>query len=410
MSQGHVRLSRFALALTGAVAACGGGGSTGPSLDQALTVVSAGIAHSCGLTAAGQAFCWGWNRDGQLGDGGNASRSSPVAVQGGLTFESIAAGGGHTCGVVVGGAAYCWGFNLNGQLGDGDEFQNARVDPGAVLGSIQFASIVAGASYNCGLATDGTAYCWGWNGEGQLGDGGVLDQSTPVQVGPGLTFTSLAVGAFHSCGVTASGDGYCWGRNSSGELGNGGQLASNVPVLVTGGLSFTSLAVGDEHTCAVVATGDVYCWGVNEFGQTATAGGGIVLTPTPIVGGPAFASVFARADFTCGLDATGAMFCWGINDLGQHGALSQQICTETDLTGVIVSQVGCAASPVPGVSDHRFGRLALGSHHVCAISLTEGVAFCWGDGGEGQLGDGMSGSLYNTIQAQRVLGQPGSGT
>ncbi|MCH7475509.1 MAG: hypothetical protein IIA27_12650, partial [Gemmatimonadetes bacterium] len=129
MSQGHVRLSRFALALTGAVAACGGG-STGPSLDQALTVVSAGLAHSCGLTAAGQAFCWGWNRDGQLGDGGNASRSSPVSVQGGLTFESIAAGGGHTCGLVAGGAAYCWGQSAGGVLGNDTLASCGSICPG----------------------------------------------------------------------------------------------------------------------------------------------------------------------------------------------------------------------------------------------------------------------------------------
>ena len=80
--------------------------------------VSSGALHTCGVSATGTTYCWGWNRDGELGDGSRTDRSSPVPVSSPVTFSAVAAGGGHTCALAAGGAAYCWGFNLSGQVGD----------------------------------------------------------------------------------------------------------------------------------------------------------------------------------------------------------------------------------------------------------------------------------------------------
>ena len=150
----------------------------------------------------------------------------PVAVVGGLTFTQISTGDLHTCGVTTGGAAYCWGSNNAGQLGTGDTTRSAS--PVAVVGGLTFAMVSAGDRYNCGVTTGGAAYCWGYGPTGNLGDGRGGDSATPVAVAGGLTFASVSAGEGygydHTCGVTTDGVAYCWGANMEGELGDGSDI------------------------------------------------------------------------------------------------------------------------------------------------------------------------------------------
>jgi hypothetical protein len=130
--------------------------------------VSAGDFFSCGVTIDGGA-CWGNGRRGQLGNGTTEEFSfSPVAIAGGLTFDSISVAADHACGLASGGEAYCWGYNPEGQIGVGST--TARTAPTPVSGGLEFTAVSAGALHSCGLAADGPAYCWGGNAKGQLGD------------------------------------------------------------------------------------------------------------------------------------------------------------------------------------------------------------------------------------------------
>ena len=189
------------------------------SIPLSFASVSASSGHSCGVTAANDAYCWGVNSWGHLGDGTTATRSTPTLVTGGLSFASVSVGGGHSCGVTVQGAAYCWGENVQGQLGDGTrDTTNRRSLPTAVLGGLSFASVSAGRSHTCGVTATGDAYCWGQNPS--LGDGSTTSSPTPVLVAGGLSFASVSVGVLHICGVTVGGLGYCWGVNGAGQLGD----------------------------------------------------------------------------------------------------------------------------------------------------------------------------------------------
>ena len=167
----------------------------------AFTAVSAGTAHTCGITVAGAAFCWGMSTDGQLGHfgpgGGNAPgpgvcvsfgapfpcSTVPVLVTGGLDFTTVSAGGHHACGVTSAGAAYCWGANSHGQLGDGTT--SDRWSPVPVAGGVRFTALSAGNHHTCGVNSVGTVYCWGGNYLGQLGDGTTADRPSPVRVAGG---------------------------------------------------------------------------------------------------------------------------------------------------------------------------------------------------------------------------------
>ncbi len=150
----------------------------------AFVTLITGQAHTCGITGAG-ALCWGFNGYGQLGDGTTTDRASAVLVTGGVTFAALTGGGSHTCGVTAAGAASCWGLNELGELGNGST-TNSSV-PTLVAGGLSFAALNAGIGnvHTCGLTTGGSAYCWGFNSSGQLGDGTTTSSSVPVLVSGG---------------------------------------------------------------------------------------------------------------------------------------------------------------------------------------------------------------------------------
>jgi alpha-tubulin suppressor-like RCC1 family protein len=175
-----------------------------------FTALSSGGRHTCGLTTAGAAYCWGRDSLGQLGDGApTAYRATPTAVQGGLTFKALAVGYDHTCGLTVAGQMYCWGGNADGQLGDGTTTD--RSSPIPVAGGRTFTTVTAANAHSCGITDTGTTFCWGSNAEGELGDGTNISRSAPVLVQGGYVFVDITGGSRSTCGLTTAGQTYCWG-------------------------------------------------------------------------------------------------------------------------------------------------------------------------------------------------------
>jgi alpha-tubulin suppressor-like RCC1 family protein len=252
------------------------GGPVSISSDQRFVSLSAGEEHTCAISTDGSAFCWGRNGEGQLGDGTyyvvsqflaqGSVMITPVRVVGGLVFDALTAGAYHTCGIASGGQVYCWGANFSGQLGV-DPALSISVRPLPISNSFSFRSLSAGGNHTCGVTTDDSAYCWGDNADGELGDGTITPRGTPVPVAGRLTFASIASGAHHTCGITTIGEAYCWGGNAAGQLGNGGTSSSALPIAVAGGLHFSSLSAGGDFTCGMATDGYAYCWGKNDKGQ-----------------------------------------------------------------------------------------------------------------------------------------------
>jgi alpha-tubulin suppressor-like RCC1 family protein len=179
--------------------------------------VAVGRYHICALSTTYEVLCWGWNNLGQLGSASPSSFTAvtPVPVAGRLQFLQVSAGFWHTCAVTTTAKAYCWGYGKDGQIGDGT--LSKRYVPRAVAGGLSFDRVSAGAVHTCGRTTGKRAYCWGDNQGGLLGDGTYTQRLTPTPVSGGLVFKQVDTGANHACGVaTGSLAMWCWGNGFTG--------------------------------------------------------------------------------------------------------------------------------------------------------------------------------------------------
>ncbi|HUR95622.1 MAG TPA: hypothetical protein VMY76_13620 [Gemmatimonadales bacterium] len=346
--------------------------SAGALLD--FRQVSAFSGHSCGVTPELQAFCWGYNLQGQLGDGTRTQRLEPVAVAGGHRFRQVSAGVAHTCGVTPADRIFCWGENTRGQLGDGT--RAAHLMPVRVSGALEFREVVTGTGHTCAIASDEAAYCWGDDGLGQLGIGSAGEaRPTPTAVAGGLHFRHLTAGSIHTCGVTTSDRIYCWGSNAAGQLGDGTRTNRASAVAVASGLSFQQVAAGTGHTCGVTLEKLAYCWGDNSFGAVGDGtSGNERLSPVAVAGGFRFRQVDGGMWHTCGITASDNIKCWGRNDSGQLG------------NGTTATRLTPSAVAGPGLA---FRQISGGAAYTCGV-ITDDTGYCWGGNSEGELGDGTT--------------------
>jgi alpha-tubulin suppressor-like RCC1 family protein len=364
--------------------------------------VSGGGNHTCGVTTDNLAYCWGSSSRGQLGAGTLTGpekcmgdrvgplpcSTRPVLVQGGHRFRQVSAGGEHTCAVSTDSLAYCWGWNLDGQLGDGTT--TTRLTPVRVVRGHRFLQVDATYSHTCGVATDHKAYCWGWNAHGQLGDGTRSSRWGPVPVVGGYEFRLVTTGYGHTCGVTTTNRVYCWGLNLEGQLGDSTTVSLRTrPYRVMGTRQYRFVDAGYYHTCALTTTDRAYCWGEGRGGQLGFGKDSVSRWPRAVVGGLYFRRVTAGGFHTCGETTTNRAYCWGSNNNGELG------------DGTVSKRL----APVAVLGGLYFKQLSAGTHHTCGKALTA-AGYCWGSDEFGQLGDGNGGFGVRSLKPVPVLGPP----
>ena len=287
--------------------------------NRSFRQVSSGYSHTCALTADNHLFCWGRNFFGELGDGTLIDRVKPTRIGGTRLFRQVDAGRSHTCAIAAAdNQAWCWGDNTSGKLGDGTTTD--RLAPVLVAGGRQLRQIAVGDNHTCAITTAGKAFCWGSDQTGQIGNGaGVTNRTTPTAVSGSVVFRQLASMWDHTCGVTAEGRAYCWGSNLSGQLGDGSRTTRFAPRQVAGGVHFDRVSVGAGHSCGESAANQAWCWGANNQGQLGDGTRTDRLTPAAVTGGIVFAQVSTGSAHTCGVATNGVAYCWGWNQGGQLG-------------------------------------------------------------------------------------------
>ncbi|WP_454083540.1 RCC1 domain-containing protein [Georgenia sp. Marseille-Q6866] len=354
--------------------------------------ISAGGLHTCAVTAAGAATCWGFNEDGQVGDGTNRDRHEPGDVVGRATgTAAVATGDRHTCALTDDGGVQCWGSNETGELGTGvTGYGTGSPVPVDVVGlGAGVAAVSSGHGFTCVVTVDGGAQCWGSNSRGQLGDGAdveiLANPSSPVPgdvIGLDRRVADISTGQAHTCALTDVGAVLCWGANSDGQLGDGGTDTTSVPVHVVGlDRGIAAVSAGGQHTCALTEDGAVLCWGRNGEGQLGTGSRTSSSVPVPVSGLDGGVTAISAGQYhTCALTDAGDVTCWGSNTFGELGnGYEDQDPSETPEDHVL--------TPVPVLGlDGEVAAVSAGGGHTVALT-TSGEAWAWGDNYYGQLGD-----------------------
>lgn len=334
-------------------------------------VLTAGWYHTCALVDSA-VRCWGHNGAGQLGDGGPIFEPDcgdecfgdildyppefgPYDVvgldEGVITVD---AGWYQTCAVVTGGAARCWGYNEDGELGDGSIEWSSSPRDVVGLGS-DVAQISTGYWTSCALTSAGAVWCWGSGVRGE----DILTE--PVAMGDfGGKVISISVGNTLGCALTEAGGVSCWTTDG---------IAT--PLAVEGvEEGVVHLSVGDLHACAVMESGAVRCWGGNLDGALGDGTTEDRPDAVDVVGIPDAVLVAAGAIHSCALTSAGAVNCWGANYYGGLGnGTTEDALTPVDVTGI----------------DSGAVHLVAGAEHSCA-AMDDGTVRCWGSNFAGQIG------------------------
>ncbi|MDD5397204.1 MAG: fibronectin type III domain-containing protein, partial [Candidatus Moranbacteria bacterium] len=367
--------------------------------------VYSGYSHNLGLKADGTVWAWGKNGFGQLGDGTNINRLTPVQVVGLTNVTAISAGYNHSLALKSDGTVWAWGWNFYGQLGDGTQASQsfpvqvkASNTPGDYLQNVSAISV--GDTHSMALKNDGTLWSWGGNLRGQLGVGSItFYQPYPVQTkdqtGTGFlsNVTSISGGGYYSLVSLGDGTAWSWGANEQGQLGDGdtGKSDTNLPVQVKSSMSenianVAKVSAGYAHALALLNDGSLMSWGWNDYGQLGIGNINLQILAQPVIGAGTSGVENIKAGNTHNVmkKTDGTVWTWGNNGSGQ-------------LADANTSEVKNSPIQVGGGASSNVAIVSCGEKHSLALS-TDGSVWNWGDNGNGQLGQNNNKSSIAPVQ------------
>jgi alpha-tubulin suppressor-like RCC1 family protein len=343
--------------------------------------VAAGERHTCAALTDDTTRCWGTNAWGSLGVGteGDVTFVRPQAVIAFGGADAVYVGKSSSIAHLRSGGYKCWGYNTG-------FFESETVYSGTPFDCLaipNLESIGLGWVHGCIVLADAqrTPRCAGLGFGGALGTGIVYteqayQEKSYVAVEALTGATQVSAFDTHTCARTESGSAFCWGQNYDGRLGDGTYQVKHAPAQVRDAdgkpiKGIESIGAFGQHTCAIRTGGSVACWGDNQQGQlAASASVANSVKPIDIPSLTNIRSLAGGDGFTCALSGTGTVYCWGANQRGQLGLGDGQPAVVRVPTAVLTD----------------VERLTVGVSHACAV--THGALRCWGENAQGQLGDG----------------------
>jgi alpha-tubulin suppressor-like RCC1 family protein len=367
------------------------------------TAVSAGGYHSLALLAGGVVEAWGDNSVGQLGDGTTTGSRAPVSVPLTATATAVSAGSDHSLALLTGGTVDAWGYNLFGQVGDGSTTNSdaptavAGVGGSGTLSGVT--AIAAGSYHSLALGAGGTVDAWGYNPDGELGNGSTTNSDVPVTVegfggvGSLTGVSAIATGAYDSLALLAGGTVDAWGYNHFGQLGDDSSTSSDVPVPVqgVGGVGVlsgvTAIAAGGSQGLALLSSGTVDAWGGNDYGQLGNATTTDSSVPVAVHGLSDVVAIAAGSDASYALKGDGTLWAWGANSSGELG-------DGTTTSQTVPVQIGTLGNGVSAISagPNGYHMIALAS----PVALLSASSLAFGTQAKDTLGTAKAITLINT--------------
>ncbi len=282
---------------------------------------------------------------------------------------------------IRGGTLWAWGQNTFGQLGDGTIIN--RTSPVQIGINKNWISIASGTWHTMGLKSDGTLWAWGYNSYGELGEGTTVQEKSPVQIGTENNWVSIAAGWSHSIGLKSDGTLWAWGDNFHGELGDGTNNNKTGPVQIGTDNKWVSITAGDSYSAGLKSDGTLWTWGYNYYGELGDGTTADQNTPIKIGTENLWVGIAAAGYHTLGLKSNGTLWAWGDNSSGQLGD----------------STSSNKSSPIQVGIDNKWVSIAPGLDHSLGLK-SDGTIWTWGKNNFGQLGDGTFPNNRNTpVQA-----------
>jgi alpha-tubulin suppressor-like RCC1 family protein len=434
----------------------------------ASRIVTSGF---CATGEDGSVWCFGDDDFGEMGNGVTTTETLPLTqATSSATWVTVSCSLGQTCALDDTGNIWCWGDNRDGQVGDDLPGEAPALTPVQAGTDTDWASVAPGdAEHSCALKKDGTLWCWGANGSGEIGDGtqaeetsllwtiGGGNKASPTQETTDGTWSHASTGQGYTCAISSStGIPWCWGNNSAGELGTNDQNSSLVPVeVVVQGGPWTSICSGTYHSCALRSDGTLWCWGASDDGALPSPS----VSPQQVGTDSNWSVVACGDDDTCAVKKDGTLWCWGAanSPLGELSAGELDVPTtvgsDSDWASVVTGPElsfalkqdgtlwGFAASTAPteqaavGASGTTWLSLSTGSYGTCGVksdgtlwcdhtgtlplemqqvsgsgwatvasaynqicaTTSAGTLWCWGANTDGELGDGAP---WTTVPVQ----------
>ncbi|MDN3692356.1 T9SS type A sorting domain-containing protein [Chryseobacterium tructae] len=334
--------------------------------------VSTGMYHSVGLKTDGSLWAWGYNYDGQLGDGTTISKNIPIRIGTDNNWLKIAAGSLHSLGLKTDGTLWSWGYNSNGELGDGTTTN--KMTPAQIGTDTDWVSIAAGDFYTVALKSNGTLWAWGLNAHGQLGDGTNIGKTVPVQIGTANNWKTITPASRHTLAIKTDGTLWTWGYNVYGQLGDGSTSNKNTPTQIGTGTNWENVAGGFHHSIGLKTDGTLWAWGDNSSGQLGDGTQTGKLIPTQIGTATDWKSISAdKFSSSGGIKTNGTFWGWGNNRNGQLG-------DGTNDDRFVPTQIG-TATDTKSISINMYNRFVINNN---------GFLSSCGSNDRGQLGDGTN--------------------
>ncbi len=397
------------------------------------TVVT-GDEHSCGIDENSALYCWGKNDAGQVGNGTTITQEEPVAISTNADWRDISLGTNHSCAIKDDNTLWCWGSNTSLQLGHSTTNNRrpsllSKTNADESIVTEKWRVTTSGNSHTCAIKnTDSSLWCWGGNGNGQLGQGTTSALiAEPTALAVGSRWLSIAASGNHSCAIRENDNSlWCWGGNEAGQVGNGSNEDVTTPTLISSTTAWNAIGLGTDHSCGIKKDNSLltlWCWGGNsesQLGDGTTAPSNI---PKQIGAASDWDKISLGKEFSCGIDANSKLYCWGNNSVNQLGYNStnpvidtsqpQQVGTDTDWSNISSgdshscaikddeslwcwgrSSFGQAAqiaeantkTPTQESSAGSWLNVAAAGNHSCAIK-TDNSLWCWGLNNQGQLGN-----------------------